>query len=141
MAVPPRLPGHQVAGHGLVAGEDVLEGPGLHMVEARPAVGGGRSFVEDPGRCALPQLQALLEDGAVAPEVQDPPLERGEVHLRVDRLVRRHELLLLWGRKDAKEGAPSLAGDEARAPRCHPGLAPPGYSFPSLPVGDSTVER
>src|SRR6266542_6032725 len=42
---------------------------------------------------------------------------------------------LLWGRKDAKEGAPSLAGDEARAPRCHPGLAPPGYSFPSLPVG------
>ena len=49
VAVPAALAGHLAAAHGLEAGVEVLEHPGPDVVQAGPAVGGGRALVEDPG--------------------------------------------------------------------------------------------
>src|SRR4029434_2847730 len=47
LAVPAALSVDPVAAHGLEAGEQVLEDPGLDVVDARLAVGGQRALVED----------------------------------------------------------------------------------------------
>ncbi len=52
VAVPAALAGHVPPPHGVEPGVDVLEEPGPHVVDAGPAVGGGRALVEDPLGCA-----------------------------------------------------------------------------------------
>ena len=76
VAVPPALAGDVVAPHGLEAGVEVLEDPGPHVVQAGPAVGGGRALVEDPRLGALAAAGARrLDDLALPPAGQDPLFE------------------------------------------------------------------
>ena len=53
VAVPAALAGYGVAPHGLEPRVEVLEHPGPHVVEARAAVGGGWTLVEDPRLAVL----------------------------------------------------------------------------------------
>ncbi len=90
VAVPAGLPGHMVPLHRPVAGEHVLEHPGLDVVSAWHPVGRGRSFVEDPQRPVLGLGQASSEDLVLAPERQDLAIDGGQVDLRGDRSVEGH---------------------------------------------------
>src|SRR5690606_6245523 len=63
--------------HGLVAGEDVLEGARQHVMDAGPAVGRGRSFEEDVFGAALALAHAALKDVALAPELENFLLHLG----------------------------------------------------------------
>ena len=81
MAVPARLPVDVAAAHRVEPREDVLEDPGLDVVDAGPAVGGGGAFVEDPFLGPLVARQAARDDVALGPVGEDPPLEFGEAHL------------------------------------------------------------
>ena len=67
VAVPAALAGDVLAAHRVEAGIEVLEEPGPHVVDAGPAVGGGRALVEDPLGRALAAAQALAEHVVVAP--------------------------------------------------------------------------
>ena len=80
MAVPPALPGDVAAAHRVEAGEEVLEGAGPDVVETGPAVGRRRPLVEHPLRGALPAPQALGEQVALPPPLEDALLEGDEVH-------------------------------------------------------------
>ncbi len=84
VAVPAALAGDVVAPHGLEAGEEVLEHPGPHVVEAGLAVGGGRALVEDPRRRPLAQRLDLLGQRVLPPPGQHSLLERDQVQLGVD---------------------------------------------------------
>jgi hypothetical protein len=84
VGVPPALAGDVAAPHGLEAGEQILEHPGPHVVEAGPAVGRGRPLVEDPGLATLAQAGRLLDDLAVVPAPEDALLQLREVEIRVD---------------------------------------------------------
>src|SRR3954462_3818260 len=84
-AAPAGPPRDVPALHRLEAGEDVLEGPGLDVVGARPAVGGGRPLVEDPLRLAGGGLQGPGEDLVGLPPLQDLLFEGGQFDLRGQR--------------------------------------------------------
>ena len=71
MGIPAAATLHIVALHGVVAREDVLEGTRQHMVDAGPAIGRRRPFVEDIFRPALAFAHAALEDIALPPQFED----------------------------------------------------------------------
>ena len=62
---------HPIPAHRPVAGEGVLEDAGEDVAVVRPAVGGGRAVVPDPGFAGGAVLDALLEDAALFPEGGD----------------------------------------------------------------------
>ena len=103
MAVPTALAGHVVTSHGLEAGVEVLEHPGPDVVQAGLAVGGGRSFVEDPGLGIGPLPPGLGDDVVLAPARQDVLLEGDQVEARVYG-AERHSISLRGG-----EGSPNRA--------------------------------
>ena len=74
--------------HGLVAGEEVLDGAGLHMADVGAAVGRGRSVVEGEllGRFVA-QVEAALHDVVVLPELQHFFFTRRKVHVGADLIV------------------------------------------------------
>ena len=84
VAVPAALAGHLAAAHGLEAGVDVLEHPGPDVVQAGPAVGGGRALVEDPGLVPGAQRPGGGDDVVVTPAVEHPLFEGGQVEIRGD---------------------------------------------------------
>ena len=71
MGIPTGLAVHLVALHGLVAAEDVLDGSCHHMMDARHAVGAGRSLIEYIGRSALALADAATEHIFLVPLLQD----------------------------------------------------------------------
>ena len=79
VGVPAGPAGDQEAAHGAVAAEEVLVDPGPHVVQAGPAVGRGRTLVEDPGLGPLPAADRALEDQVPAPAGQLLLLQRDEV--------------------------------------------------------------
>ena len=78
VAVPAALARDEVPGHRAVAGEDVLEDPGQHVVRARSPVGRGRSLVELERRRSLAAADRLAEDIALTPAREHLLLELGE---------------------------------------------------------------
>src|SRR5688572_26835551 len=90
VAVPPRLAGNVVAGHRVEPGVEVLEGPGLGVVDAGLAVRGRRALVEDPERAVLAGFELPVEDVGRAPELERFPFELREAHLGRNRFERRH---------------------------------------------------
>ena len=103
VAVPPALAGDVAAAHGLEAGVEVLEQPGPHVVDAGPAVGGGRTLVEHPLRRADAPAQALGEHVVGVPAVEGGVLERDEVERGCDGV----------------EGHPGIVPATARGPSAH----------------------
>ena len=79
MAVPSRLAGHVTAAHGVEARVEVLEDAAPHVVDARAAVRGWGTFVEDPVGRTLAAAEALGEDILVAPTIEHRLLERDGV--------------------------------------------------------------
>jgi hypothetical protein len=81
--VPARLALDVAALHGLVAADDVLERASQHMVDAGPAVRGGRALVEHEAGRALAVGEALPERVLLAPEACDVLLHPRELRPRV----------------------------------------------------------
>ena len=90
VAVPPRLARDVVTRHRPEPGVDVLEGPRLRVVDRRLSVRGRRPLVEGPQRAVPPLVELAVEHVGLAPELEHPPLELGEVRLRVHRLEHLH---------------------------------------------------
>ncbi len=110
VAVPTGLAVDAVAAHRLVAGEKVLEDTGLDVVRAGHAVGRRGAFVEGPGVGVLGAFNGLLEGLLFIPQLEHCMLERGEIHLGVDRAVRHRGSFVT---ADWDEGT-------SRSPRYHP---------------------
>ncbi len=68
VGIPTAAAADMVTAHGLVAREDILEGARQHMVHARLAVGGRRTFIKDIFRPALAFAEGALEDILVFPK-------------------------------------------------------------------------
>ncbi len=66
---------------GLVAAENVFDGAGHDVVNARQAVGRRRAFVKHEGVIGVPLLDAAGEDVLPFPEGQDFLIDGGEVQL------------------------------------------------------------
>src|ERR687889_845030 len=94
MTVPAALALHAVAPHGLVAWDQILEGPRERVVEPGPPVGRGRPLVEDEGPLLRPTSYGFLEGASPLPEAQDLLLEPREIYLRAD-LIESHAADLL----------------------------------------------
>ena len=84
VGVPARPARAVVAAHGLVAGEQVLEGAGEDVVEARPAVRGRRPLVPDVEGSAFGLALAGLEHLLGAPPLEDLLLDPHAVVAAVD---------------------------------------------------------
>ena len=84
VGVPARLAGHAVAAHRLVAREQVLDDAGHDVVDAGPPVRRRRPLVEHEQVAFGALRDAAAEDVALAPEVEDAGLERGEADAGVD---------------------------------------------------------
>lgn len=84
MAVPTEAPGDVMTSHGLVAGDNVLDGPSQDVAIVREAGGEGRSIVEYVLRLVLGAFQLSLEGVNLGPELKNPFL-----------LVRKREILAL----------------------------------------------
>ena len=69
--IPARLALHREPGHLLVARENILVRARDHMVETGQTVRGGRSLVEDEGRCVSAPVQRALEYAIVPPELEN----------------------------------------------------------------------
>ena len=76
--VPSGLAIHVKAPHRLVAGEQVLQCPCQHVVDAWKIVGGGGPFVKNEGGSSLALLEALVKDVALFPEGQHGEFQLGE---------------------------------------------------------------
>ena len=81
VGIPPRLAQHLLALHGLVAGDQVLDGPGLDMADVGLSVGRGRAVVEGEGVPALALVDGLLKDVLPLPEGLHLLLPAGKVHV------------------------------------------------------------
>ena len=81
VGVPAALALHPLALQGLVAAEDVLDGPCHDVVDARLAIGAGRAFVEDPSVVGGALVDAGLEDAVGLPELEEFLVDVGEVEL------------------------------------------------------------
>lgn len=81
VAVPAEAAGDVVAGHGLVAGDDVLDGAGEDVAVVGEAGGEGGPVVEDVLGHGLGALQLGLEGGNLLPPLEDALLlaREGEV--------------------------------------------------------------
>jgi hypothetical protein len=110
VAVPTAFSRHVPAPHRLVAGVEVLEQAGPHVVDPGPAVGSRRSLVEHPLRSAGPAPQALGEDGVGVPAVEGGVFERDEVERR----------------RDGVEGHPGIVRATVRDPSADWAGCPPG---------------
>ena len=95
VTVPAAFARHEVPRHRLETRVDVLEHPSLDVMDARVAVRGRGSLVEDPEGTVLPQLDAAGEHVGVPPELEDAPLELREADLRVHRFEPLHPHRLL----------------------------------------------
>jgi hypothetical protein len=65
--------------------KEVLVHTGPHVVQAGHAVGGGRTLVKDPLRCAFPLLHGAFEDAMRSPAGQFGLLECDEISIGGDR--------------------------------------------------------
>ena len=68
-----------IAAHDLVAREHILEGARQHMVHARLAIGGRRSFIKHILGSALALLDGLLEDLGLLPKLQHVFFHRSDI--------------------------------------------------------------
>jgi hypothetical protein len=78
VTVPAGLARDEVAAHGLVAREDVLEDARQDVVGAGTSVGGGRALVEEERLGALAAPNRLVEDVALAPPLEHALFELGK---------------------------------------------------------------
>ena len=62
MRIPSGLALDKMAGHGFVAGEQVLDHAGQHMTGMRSTVRGGRSLLKYIARISLRDVERLLEN-------------------------------------------------------------------------------
>ena len=104
--------------HRPVARVHVLERAGLDVADVGLAVRRRGAVVEDPLGSARAQVDAAAEDVALAPELEHPLLERGQVDLRLHRPVSRHPAASRRLRpRGAQEDAPSPVPGTRRVPR------------------------
>ena len=90
LRVPAALARHTTAAHRLVARDQVLEHPRLHVVDAGVAVGRGRALEEGEDRILRPLLHGTAEDLLPLPELQHLPLPVEVRDARGDGIEGRH---------------------------------------------------
>ena len=83
MGIPAGLTLHLETLHGLVAAERILNSTSNNMVNARHAVGRGRTLVEHKRRSAFAHLHALLKQVLVVPSLKHLTVYLREVELVV----------------------------------------------------------
>jgi hypothetical protein len=88
--IPSALAADEEAPHRLIAADEVLQGPGDDMVDARQAVRAGRTLVEDEWLGPFPEADALLEGLFGIPGRQDLLLPGGQVEPPVFAVFRAH---------------------------------------------------
>ncbi len=79
VAVPTGFAGDVATAHRVVAGVEVFEQAGPHVVDPGPSVRGGRALVEHPLGCSLPPAQALREHVVARPALENDRFEGGQV--------------------------------------------------------------
>ena len=87
VGVPAGLTGHEIALHGAVAGDHVLDGARQDVADVGLAVRGGRAVIEDVGPGGGGLFHALLEDVVRDPELLDRLLAGDEAKIAVDLFV------------------------------------------------------
>ena len=90
MRVPPCLPLHAVAFQGLKAAENVLDGPGHHVVDAGLAVGAGGTLKEHVRLVGRTRRHALLKGLFVVPNGQPLLAEYRQIQRATFRKFQRH---------------------------------------------------
>jgi hypothetical protein len=83
VCVPAALAMDLMAGHRLVATDEILDRPGPHVVDARFAVGRRRTFEEHERLAAIAGLDRLTEHVRIPPQVEHGTFELREVESRV----------------------------------------------------------
>ena len=81
MGIPAGLAQHALALHGLVARDQVLDGPGFHMADMRLAVGRRRSVKEGEALRAVPVVIALADDVFLLPQFRDRLFPGNKIHI------------------------------------------------------------
>ena len=84
MGIPPRFSRNVVALHGFVARINIFKASRQNVVNTRPAVCRGRSFVEGEERLSLRLLKTALEDVLFSPEGKNIFLELRPVVTGID---------------------------------------------------------
>lgn len=90
VAVPAEAPLHPVALHGLVAGDDVLDGAGNEVAEMGQACCKGRAVIEHVLLAILAPGNGLLENILFLPERKNFLLLSGEIRLWVNRSIQNN---------------------------------------------------
>ena len=81
VGIPARDAQHVFALHGLIAGDQILDGAGQHVADVGLAVGGRRAVKEGEVLPPIPQMEALFLDAVLLPEGQHFLFAGGEVHV------------------------------------------------------------
>ena len=110
MGVPAGLAQDVPSLHGLVAGDEVLDGAGLDMADVGLAVGRGRAVEEGKFLAALAVLDGLCKDVVLLPEMDGLDLALDKIEIRGD--------FFKHATTPPKKYAPSLFG--TRSSRYHP---------------------
>ena len=82
VGIPARLAQHVFPLHGVIPGDQVLDGAGLHVADMGLAVGRGRAVEEREGvRSVIPGVEGLFHDLVFLPETDGFQLPCGEIHV------------------------------------------------------------
>ena len=84
MGVPAGLAQNVLALHGLIAGDEVLDGAGFDMADVGLAVGRGRAVEEGEFLAALAVLDGLFKDVVLLPEMDGLDFALDEIEIRGD---------------------------------------------------------
>ena len=90
VGVPATLADYPATFHRAVAGNDVLENAGQHVVNAGTAIGGGRPLVHHEERGVGPVVNGPAEDIALLPVVEDLGVEFRETDPAGNHVKSRH---------------------------------------------------
>ena len=78
---------HRLALHGLIAGNQILDGAGKHMADMGLAVGGGRAVEKGEIIRAVAQVEALVDNIVVLPELEHFLFALVKMHVGCDFAV------------------------------------------------------
>ena len=100
MGIPAGNAQHVFALHGLITGDQILDGAGQHVADMGLAVGGRRAVKEGKVLPAVPQMEALFLNAVLLPEGEHFLFAGGEIHVRRHFFV--HSSLLLSANEKAR---------------------------------------
>ena len=88
VGIPARFAQHVLPLHGVIPGDQILDGAGLHVADVGLAVGRGRAVEEREGVLrVIPGMEGLFHDVVFLPETDGFQLPCGEIHVGGDFFV------------------------------------------------------